>query len=897
MHRLVASFLSLVLVLVAVPPTNAAPPHESIEGTLQRIISETPGVDGSEREYAALELDNGRVVELRVSPNATLPPPGSRVSVRGRNAGEVYEAAEGGIQTLQAATEPTSTAASTTRRLAVLMVNFVDDTRTPWTLAQVDASFFTDAPTKSVRSYYAEQSYGGMTVDGDVLGYYTINVDRSTCAWSTWHKAARDAATAAGVNLSSYTNVMAIWPGQSVCGWAGIAYVPGAYSALNNTIGWTTAAHELGHNLGAHHAQAMTCTHGGVRVPIGSSCTTSEYGDPFDRMGGGQVHFNHYHRRQVGFLTSSDQLTVSAAGTYSIGVASQLNSGAPKIVRIARGDGTYLYLEARQPFGLFESFSSTSNVTVGVTIRIGPDTARQPTKLVDATPSTTTFADAALVSGFSLTDPLSGWTITTAGVGTSGATVTLSRPGETPTATPAPTLAPTPSPTPVPSASPAPSVTPIPSTTPTPSSTPSPTATPSPTSSPPPTTAPGTPTITSSSPADEAGGVAYSVAPQVTFSVPVVGVTGDSMALRDVTTGLRVSASVSYDPAARRATLRPSSELRHDRAYQLELSSAIASTTGKRLSAWTSRFTVATASAARRWGTDRYATAAALSAATFAPNVPVAYIATGRGFADALAAGPAAATLGGPVLLTEATWLPAATLAELQRLRPARIVVAGGPSVVSSSVVDALRAYTGSVSRQWGSDRYGTAAAISAATFTPNVPVVHIATGRNFPDALAAGPAAATLNGPVLLVTAGAIPTSTALELRRLAPARIVVAGGSGVISDAVLNALTSFAGSVTRQSGPDRYATAVAISLANHPTGGSEVVYIATGTGFPDALAAAPIAGAEGGPVLLVSPTSLPSSVASELKRLSPNRVVIVGGAASVSDGVVQAILQAIRP
>jgi len=897
MHRLTAVLLSVVLSFMAVPPADAAPPEDTVEGTLQRVISEIPGVDGSQREYAALELDNGRLVELRVSPNAALPPAGSRVSVRGRDTGEVYEAAEGGVQTLVAAAEPMTTATATTKRVAVLMVNFVDDTRTPWTIAQVQASFFTDAPTKSVRSYYAEQSYGGMSVSGDVLGYYTINVDRSTCAWSTWHKAARDAATAAGVDLSSYTNVMAIWPGQSVCGWAGIAYVPGSYSALNNTIGWTTAAHELGHNLGAHHAQSLTCTQGGVRVSIGSSCTTSEYGDPFDRMGGGQVHFNQYHRRQVGFLTSSDQLTVSAAGTYSIGVASHLNSAAPKIVRLARGDGTYLYLEARQAFGLFESFSSTSNVTAGVTIRIGPDTARQQTKLVDATPTTTTFADAALVSGRSLTDPVSGWTITTASVGTSGATVTLSRPGETPTATPTPTVAPTPSPTPVPSATPAPSATPSPTATPSPSVTPSPSPTPSPTSSPPLTTTPAAPTVTSSSPANGAAGVAYTVTPRVTFSVAVVGVSADSMVLRDTTTGLRVSGSVSYDGTTRTATFRPSAQLRHDRTYQLDLYNAIVSTAGKRLGAWQSQFSVASASSARRSGPDRYATAAALSAASFATNVPVAYISTGRGFADALAAGPAAARLGGPVLLTEATYLPAATAAELTRLRPARIIVAGGPGVVSDSVVSALQAYSGSVTRQSGIDRYATAAAVSAATFGTNVPVAYVATGRNFPDALAGGAAASTVRGPVLLVGPDAIPEATAVELRRLAPARIVVAGGSAIVSDAVLDGLRAFAGSVVRQSGVDRYATAVAISAANHAAGSADVVYIATGTTFPDALAAAPIAGLERGPVLLVAPTSVPGSVANELRRLSPNRVVIVGGPGSVSDAVVNAIMASVAP
>ena len=64
-----------------------------------------------------------------------------------------------------------------------------------------------------------------------------------------------------------------------------------------------------------------------------------------------------------------------------------------------------------------------------------------------------------------------------------------------------------------------------------------------------------------------------------------------------------------------------------------------------------------------------------------------------------------------------------------------------------------------------GADRYATAAALSAATFGANVPVAYVATGANFPDALAAGPAAAHAGGPVLLVATNEIPASTAKEL------------------------------------------------------------------------------------------------------------------------------------
>ncbi|HWP61998.1 MAG TPA: S8 family serine peptidase [Candidatus Binatia bacterium] len=97
------------------------------------------------------------------------------------------------------------------------------------------------------------------------------------------------------------------------------------------------------------------------------------------------------------------------------------------------------------------------------------------------------------------------------------------------------------------------------------------------------------------------------------------------------------------------------------------------------------------------------------------------------------------------------------------------------------------------LSRSAGPDRYATAAAISAATFGPGVPVAYVATGLNFPDALAAAAAAGFRGGPVLLVTRDAIPAPTATELGRLRPERIVVVGSTGVVGNGVAAALAEY--------------------------------------------------------------------------------------------------------
>src|SRR5436309_2057239 len=83
-------------------------------------------------------------------------------------------------------------------------------------------------------------------------------------------------------------------------------------------------------------------------------------------------------------------------------------------------------------------------------------------------------------------------------------------------------------------------------------------------------------------------------------------------------------------------------------------------------------------------------------------------------------------------------------------------------------------------------------------------------------------------------------------------------------------------AGPVSRLSGIDRYATAAAISASAFPAG-APVAFVATGESFPDALAAGPVAGCAGGPLLLATATQLPASTVAELRRLHPQRVFVL--------------------
>jgi protocatechuate 3,4-dioxygenase beta subunit len=92
--------------------------------------------------------------------------------------------------------------------------------------------------------------------------------------------------------------------------------------------------------------------------------------------------------------------------------------------------------------------------------------------------------------------------------------------------------------------------------------------------------------------------------------------------------------------------------------------------------------------------------------------------------------------------------------------------------------------------------------------------------------------------------------------------------------------------GAVTRLAGPDRYETSVAISKSQFQPG-VPVAFIASGANFPDALAGAPVAGLAGGPMLLTDPNALPDAVTAELERLQPQRIVILGGTATITPNV----------
>lgn len=286
-------------------------------------------------------------------------------------------------------------------------------------------------------------------------------------------------------------------------------------------------------------------------------------------------------------------------------------------------------------------------------------------------------------------------------------------------------------------------------------------------------------------------------------------------------------------------------------------------------------------------GETRYEVAAGIGDKYFPDGANTVYIATGANFPDALGAAPAAALRGAPLLLVEPNNIPYAARAELERLAPDKIIVTGGPASVSNAVLAQLRNYAPTVVRINGEDRYEVSRLVTRDAFGDvGSDIAYIATGATFPDALSASAAAGSVQAPVILVygAASTLDHETKQLLLDLGVNEIRIAGGPASVSPGIEAALRNVAGvtTVTRMTGADRFVVSGATNRAAFSR--SDIVFIASGYTFPDALAGAPVAGALGAPLYVIPSSCVPGYVLEDIASLGATEVMIFGGPGSVT-------------
>jgi putative cell wall-binding protein len=202
---------------------------------------------------------------------------------------------------------------------------------------------------------------------------------------------------------------------------------------------------------------------------------------------------------------------------------------------------------------------------------------------------------------------------------------------------------------------------------------------------------------------------------------------------------------------------------------------------------------------------------------------------------------------------------------------------------------------TFALTRIAGADRYATSALVAEQAFPSGSGTVILATGATYPDALAASFLAGNEGAPILLTTPDLpMSVSTLAAISQLKATTAILLGGTSAISQAEQAQLAQTM-TVTRIAGATRYDTAEAINTTPGTAVGSfnglKTAFIATGTNFPDALGAGPVAYAEKFPIILTDPNSLSPEAQATLTTLGIKQVLILGGTAAVSAPVEAAI------
>lgn len=292
-------------------------------------------------------------------------------------------------------------------------------------------------------------------------------------------------------------------------------------------------------------------------------------------------------------------------------------------------------------------------------------------------------------------------------------------------------------------------------------------------------------------------------------------------------------------------------------------------------------------------GANRFETAAQVSARF--SSADIAFVANGLNFPDALSAAPVAAKLGGPVLLTRPDALPPAAAGELARLSPSTVVIVGSTGSVSDAVSSEIQSLLpeAAIERVAGENRYATSRALARYGFSDSyVREVYIATGASFPDALSAGSIAGHNEFPVILVDgkSASVDQATVDLLHELRPQEAFLLGQAGTISESYRSSFYMMEQprpQITRYGGTDRYMTSFQLNQLAYGASPTENVYLALGTNFPDALAGAALAGAEGAPLFIVKGNCVPLQVKNLIQGLSAQKLVLLGGPAGLTTAV----------
>lgn len=327
---------------------------------------------------------------------------------------------------------PPPTSAMGERRVLTILVNFADAPVEPYPPSEAESLVF-----GATDGFIQETSYGQTWLVGDVAGWFTISASSTECDLFAIAGQARSAASGAGFDPAAYDHLIYSFP-RGGCTGVGLGTVGGSPSEawILGNPGLKVLSHELGHNLGLHHARALDC---GDAV-LGTSCAVFEYGDRIDTMGNVEAgHYNAFHKDLLGWFDTGAAPVVTevrASGLYTLQPI-ELGGTGPGALAIPRpvdpttGEGDWYYLEYRRPIGFDAFLVDNANVSGGIVVHTGSPTNANSSLQLDMTPGSglqnwSDWSDPALPVGASFRDPEAGVTITTVSAGGAVAEVSVS---------------------------------------------------------------------------------------------------------------------------------------------------------------------------------------------------------------------------------------------------------------------------------------------------------------------------------------------------------------------------------------------------------------------------------------------------------------------------------------
>ena len=274
-------------------------------------------------------------------------------------------------------------------------------------------------------------------------------------------------------------------------------------------------------------------------------------------------------------------------------------------------------------------------------------------------------------------------------------------------------------------------------------------------------------------------------------------------------------------------------------------------------------------------GKDRVHTAINTSKRFFKKSKYV-IIADSGNYPDALTATVLAHVLDAPILLNNTRYLEDDVAREIVRLGASEVIIVGGHKSISENVKSQLAKYDqNKVQRIWGRDRYVTSSelAYEIQRLTGKVNKAIIASGEDFPDALATAPLGSKEIAPILLVTRNQMDKKVSKALKDLNINKVYVAGGEHSVSKKLEAQLPTV---IRRFNGQDRYETAILVASYTYPE--SKEVFVASGEVFPDALVIGPVCARRKAPILLSKST--PVKVTDDyIEKSKIEYLYIIGG------------------